>query len=67
MKDLAFPWNPNGYIPPSCEHLFRPPKKKGEQPWRNPSTYRTPTAAGNFTIGKPEDVAERKKRYLASI
>ena len=67
MTDLPFPWNPNGYIKPELEHLFRPPRSKNGNANRDPSSYRPPSAAAQFTIGKPESVAERKKRYLASI
>jgi len=67
MTDLPFPWNPEGYIKPELEHLFRPKRPKYDQANRPASTYRQPGPECQFTIGKTLSVAERKKQLLPKI
>lgn len=68
MNDVPFPWNPNGYIKPELEHLFRPARSKNGNANRAPGSYHTPGPACQFTIGKPgAPIEQRKKKLLTRI
>ena len=65
-SDVPYPWNPFGHIKPELVPLFHLPRGDGNAN-RAPGSYRPPSAAAQFTIGKSVPVAMRKRQLLTAI